>query len=125
MEKISRPRFLNLLQIRFPATAVISVCHRISGVLLLALVPLLLLLLERSLQSADAFQQLLQLWAYLPVRLFVAASCWALLYHLISGVRFLMLDIGLGFNREAAQGSAWLVAGIALLALPPILWMLL
>ncbi len=125
MEKISRPRFLNLLQIRFPATAVVSVCHRISGVLLLVLVPLFLLLFERSLQGADPFQQVLQLWDHLLVRLIVAAGLWALIYHLISGVRFLLLDIGVGLNRGAAQGSAWLVAGAALLALPPILWLLL
>ncbi len=122
MEKFSRPRFLNLLQISFPATAILSILHRISGVVLTLYLPLSLVLFERSLLSADSFQQLPQLWDVLLVRLLVVAGLWALSHHMISGVRILLLDFGVGIAGEDAQRSAYVVAGASISTLLWILW---
>src|SRR6478609_3063703 len=50
-----RPKYLNLLQIRMPAPAVVSILHRISGALLFAALPVLLWWLQQSLVSPDSY----------------------------------------------------------------------
>ena len=45
------PVFLNLFRIRFPAGAIASIAHRISGVLLFLSLPYLAWLLDLSLQG--------------------------------------------------------------------------
>ena len=52
----SRPVYLNLLAIRQPLPAIVSILHRISGVLLfVAGIPLALWGLDASLRSPDAY----------------------------------------------------------------------
>lgn len=56
--KKQRPVNLALLTIRFPATAVASILHRASGVLVFLLIPFLLWALDRSLASPEGFNRL-------------------------------------------------------------------
>ncbi|MCQ9379887.1 succinate dehydrogenase, cytochrome b556 subunit [Methyloversatilis sp. XJ19-49] len=50
------PKSLNIFRIRFPIGAIASIGHRISGVLLLFGLPVLALVLDRSLASEAAFE---------------------------------------------------------------------
>ncbi|MBC8519986.1 MAG: succinate dehydrogenase, cytochrome b556 subunit [Gammaproteobacteria bacterium] len=124
MEKNSRPVFLNLLQISFPATAILSILHRISGVALSLLLPLFLYLFERSLHGADSFQQLLDLWEDPLSRFIAIIVCWTLIHHLISGARILLLDIGVGIEKDSASDGAIVVSGLSMLALVLVGWAL-
>ena len=52
-----RPVYLNLIAIRLPLPAVVSILHRITGALLFLVgIPLLLWFIQRSLASPDAFE---------------------------------------------------------------------
>jgi succinate dehydrogenase / fumarate reductase cytochrome b subunit len=105
----NRPRFLNLLQIRMPIGAVASIAHRISGVLLFLILPATVFLLELSVRSPEGFDQARAILQAPLVRLLGLVLAWALLHHLLAGIRFLLLDLEIGIEREQARLSAWLV----------------
>lgn len=109
MESISkRPVYLNLLKIRLPIGGVISIAHRITGVLLVLLLPVVTYLLYYSLQSEAAFARMVHLLGSLPARIVVLVAVWMFAQHFFSGVRHLLLDIHVGVDRVVARRSAWL-----------------
>jgi succinate dehydrogenase / fumarate reductase cytochrome b subunit len=101
------PVFLNLFRIRFPAGAVASIAHRISGVLLVLSLPFLAWLLELSLQGAEGYSRAITLLQPTWVRLGSVLLAWSVLHHLIAGIRFLLVDIHLGVSMPAARITAW------------------
>lgn len=107
--KNKRPVYLNLVQIRLPVGGVVSILHRVTGVLLVLALPFSLLLLERSLASADDYQRMASLAASLPGRLLVLIAVVAVAHHLFAGVRHLLLDLDIGIARTGSRLGAWLV----------------
>ena len=105
----ARPRFLQLLQIRQPITAVVSITHRISGVLLFLSLTFAVVLLHLSLRSEGDFLQVQAWLAAWPVRLIGIVLLWAILHHFLAGIRFLLLDLDIGLSLKAARASAWAV----------------
>lgn len=110
MKEVQRPIFLNLWRITFPITAIISILHRISGVIIFLFLPVGFCVLGRSLQSSDAFLQITnglkhQLgWLFLLWVLSVAVFG-----HLFAGIRHLLMDAGAGESLTAGRTSAWIV----------------
>jgi succinate dehydrogenase / fumarate reductase cytochrome b subunit len=53
------------------------------------------------------------------VKLVLLVLAWSLLHHLFAGIRYLLLDLGLGLDRLAARRSALiaLVSAIAVLVI--------
>jgi succinate dehydrogenase / fumarate reductase cytochrome b subunit len=105
----SAPVYLDLFRIRFPVGAVTSIAHRLAGVLLILALPFLVYLLDLSLQDADGFRQAsawLQTGWVKPLFTLIA---WSLFHHLLAGIRFLLIDIGIGVMLARARLSAWLV----------------
>ncbi len=105
----ARPKYLNLLEIRMPVGAVASIAHRISGVLLFLAVPAMIWLLERSLAGPEGFAQALDVLRHPLARLVTILLVWALLHHLLAGLRFLLIDLEIGVERAPARAGAWLV----------------
>lgn len=104
-----RPVFLNLLRIRQPPSAVLSIGHRISGVLMVLLLPLLIYLLDLSLRGPDAYARITAWFDGWAGKLLLVALAWMLAHHLLAGIRFLMLDVHWGVERQSARRSAWVV----------------
>jgi succinate dehydrogenase / fumarate reductase cytochrome b subunit len=122
--KKQRPVYLNLLQIKLPASGVVSILHRFSGLMLFLMIPLLLLLLEASLASEERFQQLSVGNASVIFRLIIFLGTWAIMHHLLAGIRFLLLDLHKGIALAQARTSARLVlAGSFLSALMAGWWL--
>jgi len=111
----SAPVFLNLLRIRFPVGAVTSIAHRLSGLLLFLSFPVLVYWLDLSLRGPDGFAAAREWLDCGWLRLVSAVLVWSLLHHLFAGLRFLLIDIGIGVEREPARRSAWTVNALALL----------
>lgn len=108
-ESQSRPVYLNLLRIRQPVTAVVSILHRISGFLLIILLPGFIYLLQLSLHSPEGFARALSILEH-PVASTVGIFiCWMYAHHFLAGIRFLLLDFDIGISRESARKTAWLV----------------
>lgn len=108
-----RPFFLNLLQIRLPATAMASVIHRLTGVLLFVALPFAVYLLQHSLRDAAGYAAAAAVIAAWPLRLLLALLGWALLHHLLAGLRVLMIDMDIGVTRSTARYSALAVTWLA------------
>ena len=111
----SRPVFLDLMRIQMPVGALTSIGHRISGVVLAASVPADVYLLGLSLRDAAGFAQVFVLFAQLPVKALAVIVVWALIQHILSGVRHLLTDFDIGSPMRVARRSAWFVnlAGVA------------
>lgn len=113
-----RPVFLNLLQIRLPVAALLSILHRLTGVLMVLLIPFSAFLLERSLSGEEGFTAIVQWLHTTPARLVLFLLSWTLLHHLLAGLRYLLIDLECGVTRPAYRYTAWVVLWLApLLAL--------
>lgn len=87
--------------------------------------PFLIYLLDLSLQDPGGFDRALAMvqngWFETGFTLLV----WSLLHHLLSGIRFLLIDIERGITLQQARRSAWLVNILApVLTLACIWWIL-
>jgi succinate dehydrogenase / fumarate reductase cytochrome b subunit len=111
----SAPVYLNLFRIRFPVGAVTSIAHRVSGLLLFLSFPVLVYWLDLSLRGPEGFANAREWLDCMWVRLASVVIVWSLLHHLFAGLRFLLIDLGMGVERTAARRSAWAVNGLALL----------
>lgn len=105
----ARPVFFNLLRIRFPVTAVVSIAHRVSGVFLVVFIPALAYVLERVLAGPESFARLATLFDQPSVHVIVVFAVWALAHHALAGVRHLLFDMHFGVQLPAARTSAWAV----------------
>lgn len=99
---------------RLPAPGMVSIMHRISGAALFLALPLLLWLFELSLMSELSYARLRGVASHWAMKLLLLGLAWALLHHLIAGIRYLMLDLHVGVDRPAARQSALAVYWISL-----------
>lgn len=104
-----RPVFLNLLRIRQPVTAVVSILHRISGILMILALPGFIYLLQISLSGPAGFSQASAILDGQLARMFGVLMAWSLAHHLFAGIRFLVLDFDVGVSKSGARKTAWLV----------------
>ncbi len=101
-----RPVNLNLLNIKFPITAIVSICHRVSGVVLLISLPFWLWALESSLKSGADFAKLQDCFAHLSVKIAIWLSLSALSFHFFAGIRHMLMDMGYGESKCAGRFTA-------------------
>ncbi len=96
----NRPVSPHLQVYRLPLTGLISITHRITGVMLSLGFALFVSILLGIALGASVYQQMqafLRLW---PCQLVYWAFIYALFFHLCHGVRHLIWDIGKGFERN-------------------------
>ena len=124
--KPERPYFLDLAAIRLPMGGIVSILHRVSGAVLSLSLPCLLYTLMLSLRSPEDFQRLAGWFGGFYGWLISLGLIWALLHHLLAGLRHLGFDLGWGEGKEVARKSAWgsLLAAMGVTALVG-LWRLL
>lgn len=114
-----RPIYLNLLQIRLPVPGFMSILHRVSGALLTLSIPFVIYVLDLSLRGPEGYAKAHVLLAGWPAKVVLLGLLWALLHHLLAGIRYLLLDVDVGIDRPRYRQSAWavLVAAPALAVL--------
>ena len=101
-----QPKNLNLLSIRLPLPALVSILHRMSGVLLFLLMPFFSWALCTSLLSDFHFNKTLHILNAWPVKIIGVIFIWALIHHLMAGLRHLLLDLQIGNDLIAARFSS-------------------
>ena len=131
MSDVAKPRpefrninaFGDLPSYRWPLAALVSGAHRLSGVLMFLLLPLILWLFDKSVSSEISFGQFsaafsagLGIFPGWFIKLIVLALIWAYLHHLFAGVRHLYMDVSHKTSKEFGRQSAaaTLVASILL-----------
>ena len=114
----SRPLSPHLQVYRLPLTALMSISHRATGVLLVVGSLVLVYWLVAVAGGADTFASAQSLLGSVPGRVLLLAVTFSLFYHLGNGIRHLFWDAGLGFELRTAHrsGVAVIVAAIALTA---------
>ena len=110
----SRPVFLEIPNIRLPIPGIVSILHRISGVILFVMLPVLLYLLSGTLSRESAFETYRAIVSNPLVKLILICVLWAYLHHLLAGVRFLFLDAHKGLELNTARNTAKLAFTAAL-----------
>ncbi len=84
--------------------AIVSILHRLSGILVFLLIPVFLYLLQVTLASPASFQAVAQCFAASIVwRLLVFIALAGLIYHFCAGCKHLLADLGIGESLEAAR----------------------
>ncbi len=86
-----------------------SIGHRVSGVLLVCLLPFAVLALARSLDGEGAFASVMRNLQSPFGRFALALVAWASAQHLFAGIRHLLMDVGVGSSLAAGRASAYAV----------------
>ena len=110
----TRPKYLNLLQIRMPVPAFVSILHRVSGAVLFLALPGLLAWWQCSLSSPDSFAASKSFAANPLVKIIIIGLVWAYLHHVCAGIRHLASDIDLGTELKSARIGSWLVLAVSI-----------
>ena len=96
---------------RFPLTAIISILHRLSGVFIFVMLPWLLAMLHGTLASSASFAHLVPLHA--GAKFFLWLTLVAVGYHLVAGIRHVLMDLGFAESFKSATATAWVVLVVA------------
>lgn len=121
-----RPRNLNFFTIQFPITAIVSLLHRMSGILLIFSIPAMLWILQMTLKSEQQWDSIGVLMHNIWIKGLCTFLMMGLLYHFIAGIRHLLMDIGIGDTKSSSRlgaiCTAWGVILGGIIMLGYIIW---
>ena len=117
MNEDHRPVYIDLRKINLPVSALISITHRLSGMYIFFItLPVMLALIYFSTESENSFNALsIFLRDHQFIHALIILSFSILWYHILSGVRHLIMDVHIGESLAASKYSAifticfWLV----------------
>ena len=107
--------------------AIASILHRISGVVIFLLIPVLLYVLQQSLASEAAFAAVkTDILGGLVGGFLVFVALAGLIFHLVAGIKHLIQDFGVGESLQGGRLFATLALVVsAVLILCAFVWMVL
>jgi succinate dehydrogenase / fumarate reductase, cytochrome b subunit len=115
-----RPQFTNihvtqLAAYRLPLAGIVSILHRISGALLFLIgLPFMLYLFDNSLSSELSYESYRAIVSHWFAKLVLLVLVWGYLHHFCAGIRYLLLDMHLGLEKQQSHNSAVSVMVVAL-----------
>ncbi len=122
-----RPEFRNINALtdlpsyRLPAAGIVSILHRISGLIMFLLLPLIVWMFDTSVSSEISFAKFSAAFnvglGFLPavlVKIVVLGLIWAYLHHLIAGVRHVYMDVCHAVTKEFGKSSAIVTLALSL-----------
>ena len=116
--KKQRPVNLDLTTISMPATAKASILHRVTGVALFFALTFVIWAWSESLSSSEGFEFVKGLLTGFIAKFIAWGTLTVLAYHLIGGIRHLIMDMGHWEELESGNLSAkvsialWLVVAV-------------
>ena len=120
-----RPRYYDLNLAHLPPPGLVSIFHRISGLLLFfPVLPALLYLLQETLGSEAGHARWRDFFAQGGVKLVALAFVWLYAHHFWAGLRYLLLDMHWGVDKAPARASAYAVLVLGALTTLAIGWRL-
>jgi succinate dehydrogenase / fumarate reductase cytochrome b subunit len=114
--KRNRPKNLNLLTIRLPINALVSILHRATGCLLFLILPLLLIMLQLTLRSAEHYQMAKSLMNTPFTKIMLLGLAWAFFHHFFAGIRHLAMDVHWMTTLMKARSTSKAVLALGVLA---------
>ena len=113
--KQKRPVNLDITTIQLPLAALVSITHRISGVIVFVGIAILLYLFDLSLSGEAGFARVQELATFGLSRFVLWALLSALAYHMVAGVKHLLLDIGIGESKTGGPLGAKIVVAVSVI----------
>ena len=119
-----RPVYINLFQIKLPASAISSITHRLAGIYIFFItLPLAVFLLYFSTKSYNDFMFISNLFkGSFLFSTFVSFSFLVFSYHVLTGVRHLLQDLHIGESLEASKASSYIVFFLWFLLVLTVIW---
>lgn len=103
----------DIRQYRLPPAGIVSILHRVSGVVMFALLPFIVWMFDNSVTSEISFEGFASAFVagigFAPgwlVKLVVLGLIWAYLHHLIAGVRHVWMDATHSVSKAQGHHSA-------------------
>jgi len=113
-------RLIDATQYRLPPAGWVSILHRVSGLLLIVLMPFVIWLFDTSVTSEVSFDQFRNAFVggigFVPafiVKLATLILIWSFLQHFCAGVRHLYMDFTHSVTKEFGRSSALVAMGVA------------
>ncbi|MBJ7554308.1 succinate dehydrogenase, cytochrome b556 subunit [Marinomonas spartinae] len=102
-----RPVNLDISTISMPVTAIVSIIHRVTGIILFIGLIFLLYAFDVSLESQQGFDQVVNM---LQTNFLAKFVIWgvvsALMYHFVAGIKHLFMDLGHFEELESGRNAA-------------------
>ena len=107
-----KPVYINLFKIQLPLSALLSISHRVSGILIFFLVlPVSAYILNLLLASQDSFSSYVDVFnSSVFLRTFVLFNILIFEYHVIAGIRHMLMDFHLVSETLAASNTSAITA---------------
>ena len=122
-----RPEFRNINAVsdlptyRLPIAGIVSILHRVSGLLMFVLLPFIIWMFDTSVTSEVSFDAFRSVFiagvGFVPgwfFKLVALAIIWAYLHHWLAGIRHIRMDIKHTVTKEQGKSSAQIVLAISL-----------
>ena len=115
-------RLIDAVKYRLPLAGVVSILHRVSGLLMFVLLPFVIWLFDVSVTSEVSYERYTSAFAvgigFVPawlVKLVVLGLIWSYLHHFIAGARHLWMDATHSVTKEFGRQSAVVTLALSLL----------
>jgi succinate dehydrogenase / fumarate reductase cytochrome b subunit len=119
----ARPKYYDLSLAHLPPPGLVSILHRISGVLLFfPALPIALYILHVSLGSEEGYARWAAFFTRPAVKVIVILVMWGYAHHFFAGVRYLLLDLHIGIDKAPARSSAIAVLVLGFLGAVAAAW---
>jgi succinate dehydrogenase / fumarate reductase cytochrome b subunit len=107
-----KPVYINLFKIQLPLSALLSISHRVSGILIFFLVlPVSAYILNLLLASQDSFSSFVDVFnSSVFLRTFVLFNILIVEYHVITGIRHMLMDFNLVSETLSASNTSAITA---------------
>ena len=106
-------RLIDALQYRLPLAGVVSILHRVSGMLMFFLLPFIVWMFDASVTSEVSYDGFTSAFVagigFVPgfvIKLVALALIWAYLHHAVAGLRHLWMDATHAVTKEFGHSSA-------------------
>ena len=124
----NRPVNINLLKIKLPLSAFLSITHRISGMLIFFVVlPFSVFILSELTQNQDSFDNFMNMYhSNLGIKFGCICLILVFQYHIFTGIRHILMDFHI-LNESLSSSYRSAVTTLVLFALNALLtlWVML
>jgi len=116
MDRVERPLSPHLQIYRPQITSVLSILHRATGVALSAGLVVLVYWLVALAGGPVAYEQAASILGTGWMKFCYVGWSFCFFYHFANGIRHLVWDVGMGYERSQINASGWLVLVVAVAA---------
>jgi succinate dehydrogenase / fumarate reductase cytochrome b subunit len=106
MVKKQRPVNLQLNTISFPPSAISSILHRVTGVAMFFALLFVIWAWAESVSSAEGFAMVQEVMSGIFGKVIAIGTVSALTYHVLAGIRHMVMDLGHWEEIESGNNSA-------------------